>query len=323
MFSLHIFVYLPLGLALLTTLAVAEPSNHKTKNEAESDYETFQRLLQQADPPSLHAALHDFAPRFKHGMFREDKNAVEFIHRDDASLATSIIKLAKRQEIVNGTFTSTTSPTESPTPIDDSTTLQTSVTPAPIDRTSESEASIPNTESTPAPDSTPPSITSTGTEPTPDATSTVRSLASSTESPSRSAGSVFTYTDSSGIIVITTVSGEATTIGTATPPSTIASDSDSTASSGASVTTRPGSRSSVIVRATTLPDGSKSTVTAVTVVPGEDDTPTPAGDAGAGSSTQTGTGAPSVQTGVAGRAGSFAKEMLFAIGGVVGVAMLM
>lgn len=315
-------MYLPLGLALLPILAVAEPPNHKTpKKEAESDYETFQRLLEQADPPSLHAALHDHSPKFKHGMFREDKSAVEFIHRDDASLATSIIKLAKRQEILNGTFTSAV-PTDSPTPIVESAT----VTSVPGDRTSESGASIPNTESTATPDSTilPGSITSTGTESAPDATSDVPSLASSTDSPSRRAGSVFTFTDSSGVIVITTVSGDATTIGTVTPsPSATPSDSGSTVSSGASVTSKPASRSSVFVRYTTLPDGSKSTVTAVTVVPGGDDSPTPTGEAGVGLSTRTGTSVPGVQTGVAARTGSMAMGMLCMIGGAVGVVMLM
>jgi hypothetical protein len=312
MFSKQILIYLPFSLTFLLSLAVAEPANReKPKNAARSDYETFQRLLKEVDPPSLHAALHDLFPRFKHGMFREDKNAVEIIHRDDASLATSIIKIAKRQDIVNGTFTSAVVPPESSTPIVET------ATPSADQATDAATAiSVPISDdpaTEPTPDSATLQVTTTPTvtEEAPETTSDVPVLTS--DSPSPTAGSVITLTDSVGVIVVTTVNGDITTIGTNSPTETV--------SSGSPITSRPPSRSSVVVRTTTLPDGRKSTVTAVTVVPGDDDSATPTGDAGAASATSS--EAPGVQSGVAAKTGTVMKEMLCMIAAAVGVGLLM
>ncbi len=78
-------------------------------------------------------------------------------------------------------------------------------------------------------------------------------------------------------------------------------------------------------RTTTLPNGSQSTVTAVTVVAGNAaDTTAPSGTAGVGSvsGSSTATGSPGLQTGVATRMG-WGVEVLAVVGGAVGVAMMM
>lgn len=312
---------IPFGLTLLPIFATAKPPNHEYLKDEVPDYETFQRLLEQVDPPSLHAALHDYSPKFKHGMFREDKSAVEYIHRDDASLATSIIKLAKRQESVNGTITTAVASTDSPTSSIDLAASSASSADTASNTATVTEASTIPTDKAATSDTTasPVTITSTNTELAPDVPSDA-----STHSLSRSVGSVFTFTDSAGVIIVTTVGGEASTIGSVAPSPTVpASESGSTVLSGASITSKPASISSVFVRTTTLPDGRKTTVTAVTVVPGDDEAATPAGEAGVASGTGTGSATPGVQTGLAGRTDSTVREMLCLVGGAVGVAMLM
>lgn len=341
---------IPLVFSLFPIQALAEPANHElNKKNPHRDDEKFQQLLAQVDPSTLHAVLHHHSPKkFQHGMFREDKTAVEVIHRDDAPLATSIINLAKRQEISNGTFTSVAVPSESPSattplaessdapepaPEQDSTTV---VEPNPSQsepQTIETASPLSDSEST-SPSgavSIDPSTTEilTDTEPTPSAGAS-ETLSSPSPTPtdddslSSSVGSVFTITNSFGVIIVTTVGGEARTIGSIT--SYVPTFTTEPSSFVGLSTRRQSSRSSVILRTTTLPDGSQSTVTAITIVPNPgDDSPTPTGEAGViqGTGTGTGTAAPGLQTGVAVRTGSVMKEMLCVIGGTVGMAMLM
>ena len=85
------------------TNASSDTAN-KNDEEAKADLAAFQQLLDQVDPPALHAALHNYSPRkFKHGVFQEDRTAVEAVHRDDAPLATTIVSVAKRQDQSNNT----------------------------------------------------------------------------------------------------------------------------------------------------------------------------------------------------------------------------
>ncbi|KAL9039176.1 MAG: hypothetical protein Q9180_002690, partial [Flavoplaca navasiana] len=81
----------------LLAVAIADDSHQKSLDkEASSDIEEFNKLLEQVDPDSLHAALHDYSPKkFKHGMFREDRTAVEAIHREQPSVASTIVAKAK------------------------------------------------------------------------------------------------------------------------------------------------------------------------------------------------------------------------------------
>ncbi|KAL9105132.1 MAG: hypothetical protein Q9187_008822, partial [Circinaria calcarea] len=103
--SFRSFLLVSLFLARLSALVIAEPSylERERDKEALADLEAFQRLLDQVDPPALHAALHKHSPKkFEHGIFKEDRTAVEAVHREDASLATKIASLAKRQNPGNG-----------------------------------------------------------------------------------------------------------------------------------------------------------------------------------------------------------------------------
>lgn len=324
---------IPLLFSLFPIQALAEPANQHNRKNPHQDDEKFQQLLAEVDPSTLHAVLHHHSPKkFQRGMFREDKTAVEVIHRDDAPLATSIINLAKRQEGSNGTFTNAEVPSESPsaiTPLAESTDAP---EPGPEqDSTAVVEPTLSQSEpQTTLSDSEPtdPSATEilTGIEPTPSAADSDTSSPSPTptddDSLSRSVGSVFTITNSFGVIIVTTVGGESRTIGSIT--SYVPTFTTEPSSLVASSSRRQGSRSSIIVRTSTLPDGSQSVVTATAIVPNPgDDSSTPTGEAGVIQGAGTGTAAPGLQTGVAVRTGSVMKEMLCVIGGAVGVAMLM
>lgn len=315
MLSQRLIVSIPLLLSILPSYGLSEPLNPTIDNgDAAADVEVFQRLLNQVDPPALHSLLHEYSPKkFKHGMFMEDRIAVEAIHRDDPPLAASIVSLAKRQG-GNGTVSTPVSPSVPATSNPD----QTSTSPPPDDASATttlgSDAASPTVSSTDDQQSTP----------TDQSVSTSTPSSGVIETSSRSAGSVFTITHSYGVVIVTTAGGGASTISTGSvPPST--TNPSSTISATASITTSKSSRTSTVVHTSTLPNGSKSIVTAITVVP-EAAAPTPTGGAGATDGTGTGTAAtPGLQTvnGGAVRTGSVLKEMLCVVGGAVGVAMLM
>ncbi|KAL8701675.1 MAG: hypothetical protein Q9201_004778 [Fulgogasparrea decipioides] len=109
----------------LVAIVNAEDVYRNQENkEARADIEEFNKLLDQVDPPSLHAALHDYSPKkFKHGMFKEDRTAVEAIHKEEPSLASTIVAIAKRQVLhkrqdspSNGTASATSQDAGNPPP---------------------------------------------------------------------------------------------------------------------------------------------------------------------------------------------------------------
>ncbi|KAH0547966.1 hypothetical protein GP486_008293 [Trichoglossum hirsutum] len=103
----HLFLF-ALFLAVLTTCVLADDSPDK------EDVENFQSLLNSVPEDRLHAILHDYEPsRFKHGVFQEDRTAMEAVHRDNAAVATKLIRLAKRQS--NTTSTPPSKPSDTPT----------------------------------------------------------------------------------------------------------------------------------------------------------------------------------------------------------------
>lgn len=116
MFAKRILFSIPLLLSILPSYGLADPSNPQIMEReaipvAEPNAEAFQKLLNEVDPPALHSALHEHSPKkFAHGMFREDRIAVEAIHREDPPLAQSIVMLAKRQNASNSTTQSPSAP---------------------------------------------------------------------------------------------------------------------------------------------------------------------------------------------------------------------
>ena len=289
-------------LSLLTPSLTAHPpqqNDHRSEAEAEADIDAFQKLLNQADPPALHAALHDLSPKeFKHGVFPEDRTAVEAIHREEPGIATGILKIANLAKRQNNATAPATTPLEQ-TPESD-TVSETAVVPGvePSSTAAESPTITPTTGNTLEENT----ITSAPT-------TTSGPEESSPTSASLTQGQVITTTNAVGLTIISTIGGGATTL----------SPSDS-ATTGA----RRSASTSTLMRTSTLPDGQQSVVTAVTVVGGADDdaVDTPTGTAGVGA-TGTGSGQPGLQTGEAVMTRGFGKEMAVVFGAAVGVAILL
>ncbi|MCJ1246196.1 hypothetical protein MMC30_003401 [Trapelia coarctata] len=312
-------------LSRISSYVISEPiPEEEADREALSDLEAFQQLLDQVDPPALHAALHDFTPKkFKHGVFKEDRTAVEAVHRDDASMATSILALAKRADPGNSTVPGTTV-----TVIDSTVTESINPTTIPGNPVQPSDRST--VPATPSPQTPTPVGPETNTQ-SPVSTAVV--LVTSTATPSATAslpfspgpisipkpstslapGMVLTTTNAAGVTVVTTIDGGVITL------SGPAGAGGSTAPVASVVAT---SFTSVVLQTTTLANGVQSTITAITVIQaGNTAVVTPSGSAGAGSST-TGPAA-GLQTGLAPRSRSWGWEAVGVLGGAVGFAMVL
>ncbi|MCJ1374413.1 hypothetical protein MMC20_005645 [Loxospora ochrophaea] len=295
MLSLRAFLLTALLATRLFWFAQAEPSEDHHKKHAGGDIVAFQKLLEQVDPPSLHAALHHANPeKFKDGVFQEDRTAVEAVHSEDASLATSILALARRQLTLSNSSTSAVSSVDASTI---TSAIGASTAPNPV------QSSGADTQ---------------GASPVPQSGS--GTISTGTLSPSLSSGEVFTTTNAAGIVVVTTVDGGVVTLSSSLQ--TTASGLGKT--SGTKTTGPVSSETSVILHTTTLPDGGQSTITAVTVIPaGGNDAATASGTAGGGTASGTTGASPGLQTGLAPKSRSWGWEVAAAIGGAMGVAMMM
>ncbi|MCJ1240933.1 hypothetical protein MMC14_008937 [Varicellaria rhodocarpa] len=358
MLSLRFLLSISLFFACLSALAIAEPSHEEKEKEADreacADLEAFQRLLDQVDPPALHAALHDYSPKkFQHGIFKEDQTAIEAVHRDDAPLATSIALLARRQEAANtSTVVIVSSATATLTVIGSTVTESinpSTLAPNPVEPSSRS--TIPATPSAQPATSVPASSVVVVTQ-TSGVTTTITPVSSAAVSSvtlgpgpvslpsSFTAGQVITTT-SAGVVmtatlssraVITTTNAAGVTIvstidgGVITPsgPSASASapSTGSTAvSKSASAIAQP-SHTSIVLHTTTLANGAQTTITTAVVVQASNtEGLTPTGSAGAGATSGSSTATPGLQTGLAPRSRGWGWEVVGVLGGAVGVAM--
>ena len=104
------FFFTLLILALLGLTIVSAASNRALRNgvvaEAFAQEKLrFQELLNSVEPSSLHDVLHQhMKDKYKHGVYQEDKHAMEVVHQENAEVAHSLIELAKR-DTTNGSTT--------------------------------------------------------------------------------------------------------------------------------------------------------------------------------------------------------------------------
>lgn len=258
MFSLRNFF---LALLLAALLAITIVSSSAVPSQAivpsAEEQQAFRDLLNTVEPSCLHEVLHEhLKTKYKHGVFQEDKNALEAVHRQEPAVAFSLVELAKRQ-------TSNSNGTTSSAPaVPSSTSNQiTSAT---------SSVSTDQITSTPTPTPTSP----TSTPPT----STATDL--STSQPAKP-----TTSQTSSIPVQTSSTPSSTAGKSSTPISvdTTSSVPHSSATNTHSITTR-------IVYTTTEANGAVVTATSTTVVPApEGDQTSPTGSASTdGATLQTG-----------------------------------
>ena len=321
--------------------------------EAQGDVQAFQKLLDQVDPTALHSALQRHSPTpFRDGIFKEDRTAAEALHKDNPPLATSIVALAKRQEPGNSSTVVVITSVNTVTAVDTTVTQSinpSTVAPNPVQPTGQStvpatQSALPGPSSSPlassstpivvGPSSTPPGGTIVVGGTTTVGGSTVTATAGSTQpggpiitsgvSPASTlaSGQIVTTTDADGVTIVSTIDGGFVTLsGQSGTPGT--SVSRSSAVSGPSAA-GPGSETSVVLRTTTLPNGAPSTVTDLTIVRGTaTGVVTPTGTAGVAGGSQTTTGSPGLQTNLSPRSRSWGWEVVGALGGAVGFAMVL
>jgi hypothetical protein len=93
--------------AFLTVVYAAVPVYQRPQDSPGDARETsFQDLLNSVSDASLHDVLINVYEKYKHGVFREDRTAMQAVHDDNAAMATSLVELARRQ---NANSTSVTS----------------------------------------------------------------------------------------------------------------------------------------------------------------------------------------------------------------------
>jgi len=157
----------------------------------------FQELLDSVEPASLHEVLHKhLKEKYQHGVYQEDKTAMEVVHQQDAEVAQSLVELAKRQAgSTNGTVATVTpsstvvvtssQATTSTLPPSSTVVLQPTSSSAPPATPSTSATSVPASSTSPSASS---QRASTSTAPTQivSSTSNVVSVSSSTAGPKTS-----------------------------------------------------------------------------------------------------------------------------------------
>lgn len=279
---------------LVSSIAVAASQTDQTATESDSHHHpSLQEILNNIDESKIHHALHLLSDKFRHGVFPTDTNAVEALHKEDASLAARLMKIAKRQQPAdNSTSSAIPSPSQS-----ESTPLPTSQMPSTTKSETPPESTTASSPSTTTAEPTTPSSTTESSSPPPTTTTP------STTAPSTTSEKSTETTTSSSSSSSTTESPSPTTFSTSstkqeTTPSPTTSKKPSTNSEP---------YTSTYESTTTLPNGDLKTVTAVTVI-----YPTPTG---------TTTAAPGLQTGAAAATAGLTKEVFAIVGGAVAVAM--
>jgi hypothetical protein len=183
------FCFTLLALALIITIAAATTGNPDGSRPAplSTDEQKFQDLLNSVEPSALHDILHEhFKDKYQHGVYQEDKTAMEAVHQQNAEVAKSLIELAKRQAGTssNGTGIVTTT-TAVTTEVTETVSVTSINTPKPP--TSETTSTTPTTAPTTQPTTTP-TTTSIPTR-TPTSTNTAETSTPSSTSPPATTGS--------------------------------------------------------------------------------------------------------------------------------------
>jgi len=336
----------------LTVAYAAVPMYRMPQDSSSGARDTsFQELLNSVSDASLHDVLVNVYGRYKHGIFREDRTAMQAVHDDNAAIATSLVELARRQ---NPNVTSVTADSSTATVVvvpttETTTVMQTSgtntvvvvdtqTTVTPVQTTSPVDTSVQTTATQVS--SNPPSEFSSSVPVPVQSSISVQSVNSSLLSGSSLPASVPPPSNQANPTSQTnptlsskTSTNGGTSSGTATAASspsatTLIKTSSSTvrstspgqagasSSEAAGPVTAESSSTQQVVFTTTLPDGSQSTVTSFTVIPAGEQASV---SGAAGTSV---TGAPSLQNGAVdgnqprgvGLVGSLAAALVFVIG---------
>ncbi|CAG8961836.1 hypothetical protein HYFRA_00014012 [Hymenoscyphus fraxineus] len=314
-FTLFLIALLALG---VYSQSIAKRNVVSVPTQESTETENFRELLNSLDPSILHEILHEhLKEKYQHGVYQEDKKAMEVVHQQNAEVAITLIELAKRQAPGNGTVTLSAGPPTTTTvsitgtpPTSSVIVISTSSVAVPTSAPPSSSAVQPSQPSqTQAPptsvqqptSATRPSSTEVPSQPG----STTQATGTSSERPSQSSiTNVGTTSTSQATSSALTPSSLPTTSNSREPPST-------SAPSPTTATVPQSSITQQVVFKTTLANGSQSFVTSVTVVPAQQPEQT-------GAASKTESGSASLQTNAAQKNG---YEMRAALLGAVGMAV--
>ena len=109
--------YLVMTLALLSVFIVSLSSaaavRPKDCHGQTAEEIKFQELLATVSDDALHKVLEEYvSSKYKPGVWREGRTAMSAVHKDDAAKATSLIQLARRQNVSMTTDAETATPSE-------------------------------------------------------------------------------------------------------------------------------------------------------------------------------------------------------------------
>jgi hypothetical protein len=91
-----LLIILALGLTVVS--AASSQQGRAISDAIAQEKLRFQQLLNSVEPSSLHEVLHThMKDRYQHGVYQEDKHAMEVVHQENAAVAHSLLELAKRQ----------------------------------------------------------------------------------------------------------------------------------------------------------------------------------------------------------------------------------
>ncbi|GAQ07413.1 hypothetical protein ALT_4734 [Aspergillus lentulus] len=273
-----------LFVSLVASSAIAAPAPEQSEPVPVPKEDTFSENLNNINENSIHRALH-LIERFRHGVFPTDRDAIDAIQREDRSLAAH---LNLPRDIASNATTSSPNPPASTTQPPTTTTQET---------TSETTSTTESHTTTSTPSNPPP--TTTETQPTTTTTTSETTTSTTQDTPAPTTATTTTSTTSSE---------------TRTTLTTASSTTEGQTTSKHTTTRTP--YTSTYKSTTTLPNGQRSTVTAVTVVYPTGDSSNP----GATGATTTGP-APGLQTGNAASITGLQKELLVMLGGAAAVAM--
>ncbi|KAJ5035512.1 uncharacterized protein L3040_007979 [Drepanopeziza brunnea f. sp. 'multigermtubi'] len=290
-------------IALLAMTLVSASHGHGIARATHSagEEQIFQEMLNSVDPKALRGVLLAATEKYKHGVFQEDRKAMEALHQENAEAATYFLELAKRQSgnitAVSTTESSTVVPVLPSTPVAESTPTAPGPTPTTPTPGPTSEPQSPSVAVDPTTLPTPPASTSRNqaAEPTASETSPAAQApapATSTTSPAEEPATTSTNRPAVTSAPNTAPSTPQTSPGQSTDDQ---SSPSSTLLTEASTNQKPTSAFSItqqIIYTTTLVGGKAITVTSLMVVPGQTDgtAPGPSKTSAAKGSLQTNAG---------------------------------
>ncbi|EKD14016.1 hypothetical protein MBM_07693 [Drepanopeziza brunnea f. sp. 'multigermtubi' MB_m1] len=153
-------------IALLAMTLVSASHGHGIARATHSagEEQIFQEMLNSVDPKALRGVLLAATEKYKHGVFQEDRKAMEALHQENAEAATYFLELAKRQSgnitAVSTTESSTVVPVLPSTPVAEPTPTAPGPTPTTPTPGPTSEPQSPNVAVDPTTLPTPPASTS-------------------------------------------------------------------------------------------------------------------------------------------------------------------